>query len=233
MGVRVVGWRRHGMPDDDAIPGFKHDGQGTRRGTRATAPAQIASTARWLCRSFAIAVDVVSLARLRVDARHAARHLATGASRRSTLASGREPSRQRCGRRGRTGGASRSARGGRESSTTRRPRVLRYQLGSGVSSLPASRDAGLVLVGMRGALAFSSNAWLLSLAQPSDGAADEVASVSTAGAGVAQRIASSGVTGSCGRAPRSRRATPLVTAASATAWATDSATWRLKTLGMM
>jgi hypothetical protein len=99
MGVRVVGWRRHGMPDDDAIPGFKHDGQGTRRGTRATAPAQIASTARWLCRSFAIAVDVVSLARLRVDARHAARHLA-GASRRSTLASGREPSRQRCGRPG-------------------------------------------------------------------------------------------------------------------------------------
>jgi hypothetical protein len=98
MGVRVVGWRRHGMPDDDAIPGFKHDGQGTRRGTRATAPAQIASTARWLCRSLAIAVDVVSLARLRVDARHAARHLATGASRRSTLASGREPSRQRCGR---------------------------------------------------------------------------------------------------------------------------------------
>jgi len=28
-------------------------------------------------------------------------------------------------------------------------------------------------------------------------------------------------------------ATPLVTAASATAAATDSATWRLKTLGMM
>jgi len=50
---------------------------------------------------------------------------------------------------------------------------------------------------------------------------------------VAQRNASSGVAGSWVRPPRSRRATPLATAALATASATDSATRRLKTLGMM
>jgi hypothetical protein len=49
----------------------------------------------------------------------------------------------------------------------------------------------------------------------------------------AQRSASSGVAGSCVRAPLARRATPLATAALATASATDSATRRLKTLGMM
>jgi hypothetical protein len=49
----------------------------------------------------------------------------------------------------------------------------------------------------------------------------------------AQRNASSGVAGSDVRPPRSRRATPLATAALATASATDSATRRLKTLGMM
>jgi hypothetical protein len=48
-----------------------------------------------------------------------------------------------------------------------------------------------------------------------------------------QRIASSGVAGSCVRVPLSRRATPVLTAAFATASATDSATRRLKTLGMM
>lgn len=48
-----------------------------------------------------------------------------------------------------------------------------------------------------------------------------------------QPIASSGVVGSWARTPRSRRATPLVTAALATASATDSATLRLKTLGIM
>jgi hypothetical protein len=48
-----------------------------------------------------------------------------------------------------------------------------------------------------------------------------------------QLIASRGVAGSGVSAPRARRATPLVTAASATACATDSATRRLKTLGMM
>ena len=59
--------------------------------------------------------------------------------------------------------------------------------------------------------------------------------VQLAGRGLecAQRICSSGAAGSSARAPRSRRATPLVTAASATACDTDSATWRLKTLGMM
>jgi hypothetical protein len=45
--------------------------------------------------------------------------------------------------------------------------------------------------------------------------------------------ASSGVAGSDVRTPRSRRATPLSTAAFATASATDSATRRLNTLGMM
>jgi hypothetical protein len=49
----------------------------------------------------------------------------------------------------------------------------------------------------------------------------------------AYRRASSSVAGSCVRAPRSRRATPLATAAPATASATDSATRRLNTLGTM
>ena len=55
----------------------------------------------------------------------------------------------------------------------------------------------------------------------------------TAGASRAQRNASNGVAGSDVRAPLSRRATPLATAALATASATDSATRRLKTLGTM